>query len=75
MKRMSAYASNITGSDAYWYKRRNELESTFEQKSPATIFFTFSYADHHWNDLYRLMPVNSCAKYTNVLKNPHLVDW
>jgi hypothetical protein len=32
MKRMSAYASNITGSDAYWYKRRNELESTFEQK-------------------------------------------
>ena len=44
---MSPYSAYITGSDSYWYKRRNELEATFEQKAPDTVFFTFSYADHH----------------------------
>jgi hypothetical protein len=58
MKRMSAYSSNVTGSDSYWHKRRGELESTFEQKPPATVFFTMSYADNHWNDLHELMPRN-----------------
>ena len=56
MQRMSPYAANITGSGAYWYQRRAELQATFEQKKPATIFFTFSYADNHWHDLHRLMP-------------------
>jgi len=55
---MSTYAANITGSDAYWYKRRQELVAIFEQKKTATIFFTFSYADNHWADLHRLMPGN-----------------
>jgi len=53
---MSRHAANITGSDAYWYKRRQELISIFEQKKTATLFFTFSYADNHWEDLHRLMP-------------------
>ncbi len=56
MKRMTAYSGNITGSYSYWYKRRSELEATIEQKECATIFFTFSYADNHWNDLHKLMP-------------------
>ncbi len=58
----------------------------FEQKLPPTIFFTFSYADNHWNDLHRLMPsqfqntdtdnqLTQNIKVNNVLKNPHLVDW
>ena len=81
---MSTYAANITGSDAYWYKRRAELEATFEQKEAATVFFTFSYADNHWHDLHRLMPRNFnktqseldfSHKYSDVLSNPHLVDW
>jgi hypothetical protein len=53
---MSSFGANITGSDAYWFKRRQELISIFEQKKTATIFFTFSYADHHWIDLHDLMP-------------------
>ena len=56
LMRLSPYSANITGSDAYWYQRRRELEATFEQKLAATIFFTFSYADNHWADLHRLMP-------------------
>ena len=87
MKRMCAYSSNITGSDSYWHKRRCELEANFEQKAPATIFFNFSYADNHWNDLHRLMPryfnqeneaikeLDNNFKYREVVNNPHLVDW
>ena len=87
MKRMCAYSSNITGSDSYWHKRRCELEANFEQEAPATIFFTFSQADNHWNDLHRLMTqyfnpetglsheLNNNLKYRDVVNNPHLVDW
>lgn len=39
MKRMMAYSANISGSDPYWYKRRRELEATFEQKGCATVFY------------------------------------
>ena len=56
MKRMCSYSAKITGSDSFWFRRRQELEATFEQKEPATVFFTFSYADNHWNDLHKLMP-------------------
>ena len=79
MKKLSSYSSNITGSDAYWHKRRSELEATFEQMLPATAFFTFSYPDVHWDDLHKLMPglaaTTSGQKYKNMLNNPHLVDW
>ncbi|RNA24394.1 ATP-dependent DNA helicase PIF1 [Brachionus plicatilis] len=79
LKRMTPYSANITGSNAYWYQRRCELETTFEQKKPATIFFTFSYADNHWIDLHRLLPGGYSddpkVRYKNVLRNPHLVDW
>ncbi len=53
MKKMSSYAANITGSDAYWSRRRSELEATFEQAKTASAFFTFSYPDNHWEDLQK----------------------
>ncbi len=62
LHRMTAYSANITGSDPYWYKRRCELQATFEQKKPATVFFTFSYADNHWEDLHKQMPSNYYKK-------------
>lgn len=58
---MSAYPSNITGSDPHWYKRPVELEATFKQKKPSTVFFTFSYAVNHWEDLHKLMPSNKLS--------------
>jgi len=79
MKKMSSYAANITGSDAYWSRRRSELEATFEQAKTASAFFTFSYPDIHWDDLQKLMPgplaTTFTEKYKKVLENPHLVDW
>jgi hypothetical protein len=62
MNRMSAYSSNITGSNSYWFQKRRELESIFEQKKCATVFFTFSFADNHWSDLHNLMPGNHPSK-------------
>ena len=47
MNRMSAYSSNITGSDAFWQQRQTEPEVKFEQNAPATVFFPFSFADNH----------------------------
>ena len=48
-------------------------------RSCATVFFTFSYADNHWLDLHKLMPSgfdeDPKIRYQNVLNNPHLVDW
>ena len=32
MKRLSAYSANLTGSDAYWYHRRQELQAIFQQE-------------------------------------------
>lgn len=76
---MTPYSANITGFNAYWFQRRAELESTFEQKKTATVFFTFSYADNLWEDLHRLLPGGFSddpkVRYSKVLKNPHLVDW
>ena len=43
------------------------------------MFFTFSYADNHWNDLHKLMPSgysdDAKIRYTNVINNPHIVDF
>jgi hypothetical protein len=78
MSRLFAYSANITGSDGYWHQRRQELEAIFQQKGPGTLFFTFSYADNHWEDLHRLMPgglKEPRLRYRQVGKNPHLVDW
>jgi hypothetical protein len=69
MMRISAFSANITGSDSYWFKRRQEIEATFEQKEPATIFFTFSYADNHWCVLHRLMPGINIKRLLKILKN------
>lgn len=81
--RMMAYGANITGSSGYWAKRANELLSLVEQRGVPTVFYTFSYADFHWNDLHRLMPSYLSTqspgtiqeRRQNVLANPHLVDW
>jgi hypothetical protein len=43
---LQVWASNITGSNGYWYCRRQELEAVFKYKKPGTVFFTFSFADN-----------------------------
>ena len=80
MTKLSRYVGNILGSNAYWYKQREELKSIIAAKGVPTIFFTFSSADMHWPELHSLFSKNP-NNYTNeerrqnVIHNPHIVDW
>lgn len=75
---MNVFSANITGSDAYWHKRKSEFSAVFEQKGPPTFFFANSMADNHWEDLHRLVPdglLDPSQRFKNVKGNAHLIDW
>jgi hypothetical protein len=55
LSRMQMYNANITGSKAYFYKRRTELESLMESCWMPTMWFTLSCVDNHWEDLHRIL--------------------
>ena len=81
MTKLSRYVGNITGSNAYWHKRRDELKSIYiiTTKGAPTIFFTFSSADMHWPELHSLFSnkPHDCTKEErrqDVIDNPHIVD-
>ena len=46
MTKLSRYVSNITGSNAYWQKRRNELKTIINSKGTPTIFFNLLISRH-----------------------------
>ena len=81
MAKMSRYVGNILGSNAYWYKVREELKAIIANKGPPTIFFTFSAADMHWPELHDIFGHGCQSEHShderrkNVINNPHLVDW
>ena len=80
MKKLSRYVGNITGSNAYWHKKRDELKSIITTKGAPTIFFIFSSADMHWPELHSLFSNKSdnCTneeRRQNEIDNPHIVDW
>jgi len=79
MSKLSRYVANITGSNAYWHKVRNDLKTTITTKGVPTIFFTLSSADMHWPELHSLFSGKSDStnenRRQNVIDNPHIVDW
>ena len=42
MSKLSRYVANITGSNAYWHKVRNDLKTIITTKGVQTFFFTLS---------------------------------
>ena len=81
MTKLSRYICNITGSDAYWHKAKEDLKAIIQHVGPPTFFFTFSSADMHWPDLHTLIKNQPGDETTpemrrqNVIDNPHIVDW
>lgn len=79
MSKLSRYVANITGSNAYWHKVRNDLKTIITTKGVPTIFFTLSSADMHWPELHSLFSGKSDStnenRRQNVIDNPHIVDW
>lgn len=80
MSNVSRYVANIPGTNAYWYKVREELKAIVSTKEAPTFFFTFSLADMHWPELHDLIGRNcedtsNDEKRQNVINNPQIVDW
>ena len=80
ISKISRYVSNITGSNAYSHKNKEDLKAIITHSGAPTFFFTFSSADMHWPELHALfsdstdqsLPENKCQ---NVINNPHITDW
>ena len=41
-------AENVTGSDGYWHKAKDDLKAIISLVGPPTIFFTLSYTEYDW---------------------------
>ena len=80
MSKLMHYAKNITGSNSYWHKAKEDLRATIAQVGTPTIFFTLSCAEYHWPEFHNLID-SQCEFLTpeirlqHVLQNPHLLDW
>ena len=80
VSKLSRYLSNITGSNAYWHKAKEDLKAIISHVGAPTFFFTFSSADMHWPDLHALFSSSLSdttpeSKRQNVINNPHITDW
>ncbi|CAM9386991.1 unnamed protein product, partial [Ectocarpus sp. 8 AP-2014] len=84
------YVANVPGTDGYWKKWEGKLEDTIDQLPSLSTFTTYSAADHHMADLYRLIPragpepeagvgagnVRPIQERNRLLiANPHIADW
>lgn len=79
LSKISRYLSNITGSNAYWHKAKEDLKAIISHAGPPTFIFTFSSADMHWPELHALFSTDSDNtaenRRQNVINNPHITDW
>ena len=76
---ISRYLANLTGSNANWFKAREDLKVIVHRIGPPTFFFIFSAADMHWPELHALFTSGSNNttenKHQNIMNNPHITDW
>ena len=54
-QRLQHWKMNVLHLCAYFFKKKRELHSLIAQEGMCTFWFTFSAADHHWVDLFRLI--------------------
>ena len=47
LSKISRYLSNVTVTNAYWHKAKQDLKAIISHAGPPTFFFTFSSADMH----------------------------
>lgn len=71
---------NIAGTDAYWYKVREDLKAIINHVGAPTLFFTFSSADMHWPQLLNLFEMtthytSSEERQQYVINIPQCEDW
>ncbi|KAE8740593.1 hypothetical protein FOCC_FOCC013893 [Frankliniella occidentalis] len=81
IKKIMYRNSSISGSKSYWFARGKELLSMVEQIGLPTLFCTFSAADLHWPELFKLLApdedfttMSMFRKGQLVKNNPLIVD-
>ena len=81
ISKISRYVGNITGTNSYWRKVRDDLKAIITHVGAPTFFFTFSSADMHWPDLHALFNHSDSQlsikqdNRKNLIENPHIADW
>lgn len=79
MSKLLHYAKNVSGTNAYWNRAKDDLKSIITQLGAPTIFWTLSCADFHWPEFHSLFSINGemldSERRKNVINNPHLLDW
>ena len=79
MSKLTHYAKNVTGTNAYWNRAKDDLKAIITQVGAPTIFWTLSCADFHWPEFHNLLNSNPTTtdsdRRGNVIDNPHLLDW
>ena len=75
MNKLMHYAKNVTGTNSYWNKTKNELKAIIAQKGAPTIFWTLSCAEFHWPEFHSLFDDSNTQLREHVLNNPHILDW
>ena len=77
MSKLMHYAKNVTGTNAYWNKAKNNLKAIIMQEGPPTVFWTLSCAEFHWPEFHSLFSDHGEVKTLrdNVIQNPHVLIW
>lgn len=77
--KISRYLSNLTRSNSYWQKGKEDLKAIINHAGPPTFFVTFSSAEMHRLELHELFTTGNSNRaenmYHNVINNPHITDW
>ena len=72
--RILSYGKTLRGSPQYWFSQRKNLMAMINQLGNASVFFTFSVADHHWPDLRRFLDTDGRSIHEAIAHSPLTVD-
>lgn len=79
MSKLMHYARNVSGTNAYWNRAKDDLKAIITQVGAPPIFWTLSCAEFHWPEFHNLCSDNGETSDSecraNVINNPHLLDW
>jgi len=68
---LGRYEANLEGSDGFWHQQCQELQAAIREANYPTAFYTFTYADAHCPELYRLLPFPDHLSQEDILKLPY----
>ena len=69
------YAKNVSGTNAYWNRAKDDLKAIIIQVGAPTIFWTLSCAEFNWPEFHDLFKVPvTPQKFISLTKSPFLSE-